>query len=128
MHLAYADAPAATDPAQAKQVARPTRLQARDVTLAYDERIVVDGVTLEVPAGQVTVIVGANACGKSTLLRGLARLVKPRGGEVLLDGASIHGIPTKDVARTLGLLPQNPIAPEGLTVVDLVGRGRAPHQ
>jgi iron complex transport system ATP-binding protein len=128
MHLAYAHSPADTDPGLAPRVPRPTRLQAREVTLAYDERIVVDGVSLEVPAGQVTVIVGANACGKSTLLRGLARLLKPRGGEVLLDGASIHGIPTKDVARTLGLLPQNPIAPEGLTVVDLVGRGRAPHQ
>ena len=105
-----------------------TRLQACNVTLAHDERVVVDGVTLEVPPGQVTVIVGANACGKSTLLRGLARLRWPRGGEVLLDGAAIHGIPTKEVARTLGLLPQNPVAPEGLTVVDLVGRGRAPHQ
>ncbi|KRF26135.1 ABC transporter ATP-binding protein [Phycicoccus sp. Soil803] len=104
------------------------RLVARDLTLGYDDRVVVDGVTAEVPHGQVTVIVGANACGKSTLLRGMARLLKPRGGEVLLDGKSIHGIPTKDVARTLGLLPQNPIAPEGVTVVDLVGRGRTPHQ
>ena len=104
------------------------RLVARDLTLGYDDRVVVDGVTAEVPHGQVTVIVGANACGKSTLLRGMARLLKPRGGEVLLDGKSIHGIPTKDVARTLGLLPQSPIAPEGVTVVDLVGRGRTPHQ
>ncbi len=104
------------------------RLVARDLSLGYDERIVVDHVTTVLPEGQVTVIVGANACGKSTLLRGMARLLKPRGGEVLLDGRSIHGIPTKDVARALGLLPQNPIAPEGVTVVDLVGRGRTPHQ
>jgi iron complex transport system ATP-binding protein len=104
------------------------RLVARDLTLGYDERAVVDHVTTGLPDGKVTVIVGANACGKSTLLRGLARLLRPRGGEVLLDGKSIHGIPTKEVARTLGLLPQNPIAPEGVTVVDLVGRGRTPHQ
>ncbi|SDP72375.1 iron complex transport system ATP-binding protein [Pedococcus dokdonensis] len=104
------------------------RLVAREVTLGYDDRVVVDRVSAELPHGQVTVIVGANACGKSTLLRGLARLLKPRGGEVLLDGKSIHGTPTKEVARTLGLLPQNPIAPEGVTVVDLVGRGRTPHQ
>jgi iron complex transport system ATP-binding protein len=104
------------------------RLVARDLTLGYDERVVVDGVSVELPHGQVTVIVGANACGKSTLLRGMARLLRPRGGEVLLDGKAIHGIPTKEVARALGLLPQNPIAPEGVTVVDLVGRGRTPHQ
>ena len=72
-------------------------------------------------------IVGANACGKSTLLRGLARLLKPQSGAVLLDGEVIHRQPTKRVARILGLLPQNPIAPEGVTVVDLVGRGRHPH-
>jgi iron complex transport system ATP-binding protein len=104
------------------------RLVVRDLTLGYDDRAVVDHVTTELPDGQVTVIVGANASGKSTLLRGMARLLKPRGGEVLLDGKSIHGIPTREVARTLGLLPQNPIAPEGVTVVDLVGRGRSPHQ
>jgi iron complex transport system ATP-binding protein len=104
------------------------RLVAHDLTLGYGERVVVDHVTTQLPDGQVTVIVGANACGKSTLLRGMARLLKPRGGEVLLDGKSIHGIPTKEVARALGLLPQNPIAPEGVTVVDLVGRGRTPHQ
>ena len=104
------------------------RLAAHDLTLGYDERVVVDHVTTQLPDGQVTVIVGANACGKSTLLRGMARLLKPRGGEVLLDGKSIHGIPTKEVARALGLLPQNPIAPEGVTVIDLVGRGRTPHQ
>jgi iron complex transport system ATP-binding protein len=105
-----------------------TRLATHDLSLGYDERTVVDHVTTRVPDGAVTVVVGANACGKSTLLRGLARLLRPRSGQVLLDGKSIHGIPTKEVARTLGLLPQNPVAPEGVTVVDLVGRGRAPHQ
>ena len=73
-------------------------------------------------------IVGANACGKSTLLRGLARLLKPRGGNVLLDGQDIHRLPTREVATRLGILPQQPIAPEGITVADLVGRGRHPHQ
>jgi len=76
----------------------------------------------------VTVVVGPNACGKSTLLRGLARLLRPRSGAVLLDGRPIHEQPTRTVARTLGLLPQHPVAPEGVTVAELVGRGRHPHQ
>jgi iron complex transport system ATP-binding protein len=74
------------------------------------------------------VIVGANACGKSTLLRGLARLLRPRGGQVILDGTSVHDLKSIDVAKVLGLLPQSPIAPDGITVGDLVGRGRYPHQ
>jgi iron complex transport system ATP-binding protein len=76
----------------------------------------------------VTVIIGANGCGKSTLLRGLARLLTPTHGAVLLDGRSISSIPSKQVAKVMGLLPQAPIAPEGITVADLVGRGRYPHQ
>ncbi|MBS2936192.1 ABC transporter ATP-binding protein [Nocardioides sp. J2M5] len=103
------------------------RLEARGLTLAYADTAVVDDLDLVVPPGEVTVVVGANACGKSTLLRGLARLLKPRGGTVLLDGEVLHRLPTRQVARTLGLLPQNPIAPEGVTVSDLVGRGRHPH-
>jgi iron complex transport system ATP-binding protein len=103
-------------------------LRARQVVLGYDDRVVVDGVDLVVPAGQVTVVVGANACGKSTLLRGLARLLAPRGGTVLLDGRDVHRTPTREVARRLGLLPQTPLAPEGVTVGDLVARGRTPHQ
>ena len=73
-------------------------------------------------------IVGPNACGKSTLLRALARLLRPSSGHVILDGEQIHRLPTKEVARRLGLLPQTPIAPEGILVVDLVARGRTPHQ
>lgn len=103
-------------------------LQAQDLTLAYDERTVVEDLTLTIPSGKVTMIVGANACGKSTLLRGLARLLKPRSGSVLLDGKSIHSVPTRQVATMLGLLPQTPVAPDGITVADLVGRGRYPHQ
>lgn len=104
------------------------RLSAKDLSLAYDNRRVIENLTVEVPEGKVTVIVGANACGKSTLLRGLARLLKPAGGTVLLDGKDIHSLSTRSVAKTLGLLPQTPVAPDGIAVVDLVGRGRYPHQ
>lgn len=103
------------------------RLAAERLSLGYGDRAVVRDLDLAVPDGKVTVIVGANGCGKSTLLRGLARLLKPSSGAVVLDGRSIHEQPSRDVARRLGLLPQNPVAPEGLTVVDLVGRGRHPH-
>jgi iron complex transport system ATP-binding protein len=105
-----------------------SRLATAEVTLGYDGRTVVEGLTLAIPDGQVTVIVGPNACGKSTLLRGMARLLRPRSGAVLLDGDSIHRKPTREVARVLGLLPQHPVAPEGITVADLVARGRNPHQ
>lgn len=98
------------------------------VTLGYADRTVVDGFDLAVPPGRITCIVGANACGKSTLLRAMARLLRPRAGRVLLDGKDLHSMPTKQVARTLGLLPQSPIAPEGIVVADLVARGRHPHQ
>ncbi|WP_245450623.1 ABC transporter ATP-binding protein [Neorhizobium sp. SOG26] len=83
---------------------------------------------LVIPSGKITVIVGANACGKSTLLRAMSRLLAPAKGQVLLDGKAIHRTPPKELARTLGLLPQSPIAPEGITVADLVSRGRHPHQ
>ncbi|KNC18438.1 hypothetical protein AC792_12485 [Arthrobacter sp. RIT-PI-e] len=107
---------------------RQHTLAAVDLTLAYDERTVVEELSLELPAGRITVIVGANACGKSTLLRGLARLLKPARGAVVLDGSDIHTQSTKSVARVLGLLPQTPTAPDGISVADLVGRGRYPHQ
>jgi iron complex transport system ATP-binding protein len=103
-------------------------LAARGLTLAYEGRVVVDGLDLELPRGEVTAIVGPNACGKSTLLRGLSRLLAPAAGAVLLDGADLHSLPTKQVATRLGLLPQTPTAPDGITVADLVSRGRYPHQ
>ncbi|MET1154648.1 ATP-binding cassette domain-containing protein [Arthrobacter sp.] len=103
-------------------------LESRNLTLAYDQRTVVQDLTIRLPEGKVTIIVGANACGKSTLLRGLARLLKPAGGSVLLDGKDIHRQSTREVAKVLGLLPQSPAAPEGITVAELVGRGRYPHQ
>ncbi|QFG23540.1 ABC transporter ATP-binding protein [Actinomadura sp. WMMB 499] len=103
-------------------------LAAEDLTLGYGDRVVVESLDLTVPPGAITVVVGANACGKSTLLRSLSRLLAPRAGRVVLDGRLVHRMPAKELARTLGLLPQSPIAPEGITVLDLVSRGRHPHQ
>ncbi|SFP97098.1 iron complex transport system ATP-binding protein [Geodermatophilus dictyosporus] len=106
----------------------PVRLAAEGVRLAYDDRVVVDGLDLRLTDGSFTAIVGPNGCGKSTLLRALGRLLRPQAGQVLLDGRSIARAPTREVARVLGLLPQTPVAPAGLTVADLVARGRHPHQ
>jgi iron-siderophore transport system ATP-binding protein len=103
-------------------------LRAAGLTLAYDDREVVRRLDLTVPRGRITAVVGANGSGKSTLLRALARLMTPRAGTVLLDGRGIAELPTREVARRLGLLPQSPIAPDGLVVEDLVRRGRYPHQ
>ncbi|MER5973016.1 ABC transporter ATP-binding protein [Streptomyces sp. NPDC002055] len=105
-----------------------SRLTARDLTLAYEQRTVVEGLDLDVPDGRVTVVVGPNACGKSTLLRALGRLLRPARGAALLDGRDLSRIPTRTVAQQLGLLPQTPAAPEAITVADLVARGRQPHQ
>jgi len=104
-----------------------TRLVASGLTLAYDQTEVVCDLNIEIPDGQITAIVGPNACGKSTLLRALGRLMRPRHGVVYLDGETIQSHPTREVAQQLGLLPQGPTAPEGITVEDLVGRGRFPH-
>lgn len=112
-----------------KLTARPTaRLAARELTLAYDDRTVVHALELAVPNGRVTVIVGPNACGKSTTLRALGRLLKPKSGSVLLDGEELARIATRKIAQSIGLLPQSPSAPEAITVADLVSRGRQPHQ
>ncbi|GHH46810.1 ABC transporter ATP-binding protein [Streptomyces candidus] len=105
-----------------------TRLRAASLSLGYEDRTVVHELDLAIPDGRVTVIVGPNACGKSTTLRALGRLLKPKGGAVLLDGAELARIPTKKIAQSIGLLPQTPVAPEAITVADLVSRGRQPHQ
>ncbi|MGH3347165.1 MAG: ABC transporter ATP-binding protein [Nocardioides sp.] len=105
-----------------------SRLSTRGITVGYGGEPVVHDLTLEIPDGQVTTIVGPNGCGKSTLLRTLARLLPPSSGQVVLDGAPITSLGTRDIACRLSLLPQSPIAPEGLLVRDLVGRGRHPHQ
>ncbi|MEU5329426.1 ABC transporter ATP-binding protein [Streptomyces parvus] len=104
------------------------RLAARDITVGYGDRTVIDRLDVAIPSGVITTIIGPNGCGKSTLLRTLTRLLKPTGGTVVLDGEDIGTLRTKDVAKKLGLLPQAPVAPEGLTVADLVARGRHPHQ
>ena len=104
------------------------RLEARDATIGYDKRIIGEHLNVAIPDKSFTVIVGPNACGKSTLLRALSRLLKPTAGDVVLDGKSIHSYAARDVAQRLGLLPQTSIAPDGITVADLVARGRYPHQ
>ncbi|MCQ0091955.1 ABC transporter ATP-binding protein [Roseovarius sp. M141] len=105
-----------------------SRLRAENVTLRYEARVISRDLSLAVPDGAFTAIVGPNACGKSTLLRALARLLSPERGQVVLDGKAISQMPSREVARLLGLLPQQPIAPDGITVADLVARGRFPHQ
>ncbi|RLV10421.1 cobalamin/Fe3+-siderophore ABC transporter ATP-binding protein [Streptomyces griseocarneus] len=104
------------------------RLRAEALTLSYGDRRVVHELDLDIPDGTVTAVIGPNGCGKSTLLRAFGRLLKPTSGSVLLDGRPIHRIPTREVAERVGLLPQSPVAPEGLSVADLVARGRHPHQ
>ena len=104
------------------------RLEAKRLTLAYDGAAIIRNLNLTIPAGKTTVLVGANGCGKSTLLRGLAKLLKPKSGTVYLDGKDISRLKAKNVAKKLGILPQSPTAPEGLTVRDLVAMGRYPYQ
>jgi iron complex transport system ATP-binding protein len=120
-------------PRSASHQSAPTQsashqLRAERLQLGYDEASVVHDLDLTLASGRVSVIVGANASGKSTLLRGLARLLKPRDGRVVLDGDDLNRLPAKHVATVLGLLPQQPIAPDGITVSELVARGRYPHQ
>lgn len=103
-------------------------LRAERLSLGYGAQTIVDRLTMAIPDGRITVIIGANASGKSTLLRGLARLLKPTAGSAYLDGQPLQRLPSLDVAKVIGLLPQSPVAPGGIAVVDLVGRGRYPHQ
>ncbi|MFT4011746.1 MAG: ABC transporter ATP-binding protein [Nocardioidaceae bacterium] len=105
-----------------------SRLRVESATIGYDKRVISEDLSVAIPDESFTVIVGPNACGKSTLLRGLSRLLKPSAGQVVLDGADINSFKTKEVARRVGLLPQASIAPDGITVADLVARGRYPHQ
>ncbi|NEW25505.1 ABC transporter ATP-binding protein [Nocardia cyriacigeorgica] len=108
--------------------ANPARLRADRLRLGYRGRTISENLSADIPDGSFTVIIGPNACGKSTLLRALARLLTPESGTVLLDGKAIGSYPAKEVARHIGLLPQSSTAPDGIRVADLVARGRYPHQ
>ncbi|UOE77590.1 ABC transporter ATP-binding protein [Parageobacillus thermoglucosidasius] len=108
---------------------KPVHLfKVEQVVAGYDHKTVIQDVSLVVPSGKISVMIGANGCGKSTLLKTMARLIKPSSGQIILDGKPISQFPPKQLARILGLLPQSPVIPEGITVADLVGRGRFPHQ
>ena len=104
------------------------RLHAEKIELRYADRTIVDKLTLEIPDGGFTVVVGPNGCGKSTLLRALGRMLTPRSGRVVLDGNDIRSYRTKEVARRIALLPQSPLSPGAISVADLVSRGRYPYQ
>ncbi|GAF63275.1 iron-siderophore ABC transporter ATP-binding protein [Bacillus sp. TS-2] len=103
-------------------------IEVRSLTLNYGDKNIIENLQLEIPEGEITVLVGANGCGKSTLLRALARLIKPSKGSVYLDNEEIKKLSTKEVAKKLAILPQGPIAPEGLTVYQLTKQGRYPYQ
>jgi iron complex transport system ATP-binding protein len=119
------DPTATTRPAAAKSA---HRLAAHRLSIAYTHRTVVRELDLEIPDGSFTILIGPNGCGKSTALRAMARVLKPSAGRVTLDGTPIDALPSRHVARTIGLLPQAPITPDGITVAELVARGRYPHQ
>lgn len=103
-------------------------LAAKDLTLGYGDNIIIDDLNITIPKGEITVLIGGNGCGKSTLLRSLARLLKPKSGDVVLDGEDIAQMGTKDVAKKLAILPQGPVTPEGLSVMELVKQGRHPYR
>lgn len=103
-------------------------LKTNNIVAGYDKKIIIDGINITIPSNKISVIIGANACGKSTLLKTLSRLIQPVSGEIVLGEKKLTDIPPKQLARVLGLLPQSPVAPEGITVADLVGRGRFPYQ
>lgn len=104
------------------------RLKTANLDIAYEDRLIVEDLNVEIPQGKITALVGANGSGKSTILKTMARIMNPKGGSVLLDGKSIHKQSTREVAKQLAILPQNPTAPEGLTVTELVSYGRFPYQ
>lgn len=103
-------------------------LETKSLTLSYGKEPIINNLSLKIPKESITILVGSNGCGKSTLLRSIARLLKPQKGAVLLEGKDILKLPTREVAKKLAILPQGPVAPEGLTVLQLVKQGRYPHQ
>lgn len=108
--------------------AQSRNLHIENVSLGYGAKTIVQDLSLNIPAGKITAIIGSNGCGKSTLLRGISRLLKPESGAITLDGKNVQSYPAKEFAKRVGLLPQSPIAPDGISVADLVSRGRYPYQ
>ena len=102
--------------------------EGKNIVTGYDKKIIIDGVDITIPSNKISVIIGSNGCGKSTLLKTLARLIKPISGDIVIDGKKVTSMPSKQLAKVLGLLPQSPVAPEGLTVLQLVKQGRFPYQ
>lgn len=109
-------------------LSKKTRLVTTKIDVKYGDNKIIDCLNIEIPTAKITILIGANGCGKSTLLKSMARVLTPSSGSVWLDGKDIHKSNTKQVAKKLGLLPQGPVAPEGLTVKELVSQGRFPHQ
>ncbi|WP_043930571.1 ABC transporter ATP-binding protein [Bacillus sp. EB01] len=105
-----------------------TAIETKDLTLSYGDALIINELNLTIPKGEITVFIGGNGCGKSTLLRSIARLMKPQSGSVLLEGKAISKLSTREVAKNMAILPQTPVAPEGLTVLQLVKQGRYPYQ
>ena len=105
-----------------------TAIKTESLSIGYTDQLLFENLDLHIPRGEISVFVGSNGCGKSTLLRSIARLLKPTSGSVLLDGKDVHRMSSKDVAKKMGILPQSPVSPEGLSVHDLVKQGRYPHQ
>jgi iron complex transport system ATP-binding protein len=103
-------------------------LSAEQLTLSFETATIIDNISIEIPKGKISVLIGSNGCGKSTILKSLSRLLQPTSGTVYLDGKSIHSQPSKDVAKKLAILPQSPEAPDGLTVEELCKFGRHPHK
>ncbi|WP_342514762.1 ABC transporter ATP-binding protein [Sporosarcina sp. FSL K6-1522] len=105
-----------------------TSIKTKNLTIGYQDHLLFENLDLSIPRGEITVFVGSNGCGKSTLLRSIARLLKPSDGSILLEGKDIHSLSSRNLAKKMGILPQGPVSPEGLTVQDLVKQGRYPHQ
>ena len=105
-----------------------TSIKTENLSIGYQDNLLFENLNLSIPQGEITVFVGSNGCGKSTLLRSIARLLKPSDGSILLEGKDIHSMSSRNVAKKMGILPQGPVSPEGLTVHDLVKQGRYPHQ
>ena len=122
------DSPYGNTDADSCQDGRAARLNVEKLSVGYGKDLVIDDLSLSIPDGELTAIIGPNGCGKSTLLKAMARVLPARSGHVMLDGRAVHSIPTRDVAKVMALLPQGPVAPEGLRVGELVAQGRFPHQ